>query len=592
MLQRRHRTERQQGQAIVLFALMLVVILGFAAVVVDLGVLRNNRQILQNTMDAAALAGGTDLPVQGATAETALITLINTTVQADFPGLPLPTVANGGIQFKCLIGANASGQADLNQITAGVCNPSGTLGRAPLVTDFTGAGSTRTSICDPSKQYNSVYDKCNVVIVTANETTKYGFAPVLGVGSGNTGAIQSAACNGPCGSSVNVPTDLVVIMDRTASMSDADVANTVTAAEAILTVYQPLYQRVALGLIGPSTSPACTGVISGVNVTAVQLSSGQPNPDTVNTTDVNEWIPVGLSGTDSGSPAPTYKEAYSTAGVLASTSSSHLVAALSCYKHPGGAGTDLGTPLLMAKSVLDADTRSGVTKGIILETDGQPDNASSATPATDFTCWQANQDATTVKNDGITLYTVGFGLDTSDPTCPDANGTKDSAGNTFYNKKATQLLASMASQPSTSVDKSTGKEGCYPADNPPAYPGYNNDYYCEPKTATLSAVFENAAINLLHGGLQLLQPYPAPIVSSLSPTTGTHLGGTSVTITGLDFTGATSVTFGGAAATNVTVVSDTSITATSPAGSGTVNVQVTTPGGASPIVTADQYTYT
>jgi hypothetical protein len=294
---------------------------------------------------------------------------------ADFPSLPTSAYS---IQYGCLIGVTGSGQPDLSQVTAGVCDPSLSHGQAlgaATAADFSGAGATRMAACDPSQG-----DKCNVVIVTGNETTNYGFAPVLGVGSGNTGAIQSAACNGPCGSWVNVPTDLVIIMDRTASMSDANVANTVTAAQAILTVYNPAYQRVALGLIGPSTSPACTGVISGVNVQALKISSGGANPDTVNATDVNEWIPVGLSGTDSGSPAPTYKEAYSASGVLASTSSSHPVAALSCYNHPGGAGTDLGTPLLMAKSILDADTRSGVTKGIILETDGQPDNASRRGP--------------------------------------------------------------------------------------------------------------------------------------------------------------------------------------------------------------------
>ena len=57
--------DREHGQIIVLFALVLVVILAFAAIVVDLGLLRNNRQTLVNAMDAAALAGGTLLPVDG-----------------------------------------------------------------------------------------------------------------------------------------------------------------------------------------------------------------------------------------------------------------------------------------------------------------------------------------------------------------------------------------------------------------------------------------------------------------------------------------------------------------------------------------------
>ena len=73
---------------------------------------------------------------------------------------------------------------------------------------------------------------------------------------------------------------------------------------------------------------------------------------------------------------------------------------------------------------------------------------------------------------------------------------------------------------------------------------------------------------------------PAPTVTTVSPNTGPTAGGTSVTITGTNFTGATAVTFGGTAATSFTVNSATSITAITPAhAAGAVNVQVTTPGG-------------
>ncbi|HEY3815050.1 MAG TPA: IPT/TIG domain-containing protein [Caulobacteraceae bacterium] len=84
---------------------------------------------------------------------------------------------------------------------------------------------------------------------------------------------------------------------------------------------------------------------------------------------------------------------------------------------------------------------------------------------------------------------------------------------------------------------------------------------------------------------------PAPAVSAISPASGSTAGGTSVTITGSNFTGATSVKFGAATAT-FTVNSATSITATSPAGStGTVNVTVTTSAGTSATSSADQFTY-
>jgi hypothetical protein len=83
----------------------------------------------------------------------------------------------------------------------------------------------------------------------------------------------------------------------------------------------------------------------------------------------------------------------------------------------------------------------------------------------------------------------------------------------------------------------------------------------------------------------------APTVTSVSPNTGPASGGTSVTITGANFTGATAVKFGTTAATSFAVNSATSITATSPAGTGTVDVTVTTPGGTSAAVSADQFTY-
>lgn len=71
-------------------------------------------------------------------------------------------------------------------------------------------------------------------------------------------------------------------------------------------------------------------------------------------------------------------------------------------------------------------------------------------------------------------------------------------------------------------------------------------------------------------------PAPAPTVSSFTPSSGPS--GTSVTITGTNFTGATAVTFNGAA-TTFTVNSGTQITATVPTGATTGPIAVTTPAG-------------
>ncbi|MBB6732830.1 IPT/TIG domain-containing protein, partial [Cohnella zeiphila] len=84
--------------------------------------------------------------------------------------------------------------------------------------------------------------------------------------------------------------------------------------------------------------------------------------------------------------------------------------------------------------------------------------------------------------------------------------------------------------------------------------------------------------------------FASPTITSLSPTTGSNAGGTSVTITGTDFTGATAVTFGGTPAASFQVDSATQITAVAPAGSaGPVDVVVTTPGGSA--TAAGGFTY-
>lgn len=84
---------------------------------------------------------------------------------------------------------------------------------------------------------------------------------------------------------------------------------------------------------------------------------------------------------------------------------------------------------------------------------------------------------------------------------------------------------------------------------------------------------------------------PTPIVTSIKPTQGPSTGGTSVTITGTNFTGASAVHFGTTAAASFIINSDTMITAISPPGSGTVDVTVTTDGGTSALSGADQFTY-
>ncbi len=275
MRRNRRDGKRERGQILVLFELTLIIILGFAAMVIDLGVLRNNRQILVNTLDAAALSGGSVLPVDGTLPADdphswqSAHDMIVKNIQANYPGL----VEGSGytITYRCLVGADPTTGAPLiSRDIPSVCDPHNALGHVPLgsppvyavTSDFTGAGPTRISACDPK-----LGDKCNVVVITGSAITDYVVAPVVGVNSGSTGSVVSAACKGPCGAAPEVPVDLVIILDRTLSMADNNYSNTTgpkiqalrTAANAVLSVYNPDKQRVALALTGPGSVDPATG---------------------------------------------------------------------------------------------------------------------------------------------------------------------------------------------------------------------------------------------------------------------------------------------------------------------------------------------
>jgi IPT/TIG domain len=88
--------------------------------------------------------------------------------------------------------------------------------------------------------------------------------------------------------------------------------------------------------------------------------------------------------------------------------------------------------------------------------------------------------------------------------------------------------------------------------------------------------------------------YTAITFGSITPNTGTHTGGTPVTIVGTNFVSGTTVTIGGAPITSKVFVSSTEITGVTPAGTdGSANVVVTNPGsGGSTATGTGAFTYT
>src|SRR5262245_11313680 len=138
MFRHTRRRDRQEGQILVLFTLVLVVLMGLAALVIDVGVLRRANQELWNALGSGALAGAPELPANGSPAEAAAPRFATT----NCPNIDPATI---DVSFRCIVGdRNGDNLPDAGDIPA-VCDP--------------GVGATNTwrcangicaAICDPS----------------------------------------------------------------------------------------------------------------------------------------------------------------------------------------------------------------------------------------------------------------------------------------------------------------------------------------------------------------------------------------------------------------------------------------------------------
>jgi hypothetical protein len=136
-------------------------------------------------------------------------------------------------------------------------------------------------------------------------------------------------------------------------------------------------------------------------------------------------------------------------------------------------------------------------------------------------------------------------------------------------------------------------EGCHSAWRPKLRP--RDGARLSVAIATVSLLIASQFLALLLAAGPAGAATSPPAVTGVNPIAGPASGGTSVVITGSDFSGATAVRFGSVAASSFTVNSPSQITAAAPAGSTsapTVDVTVGTPAGTSATSVADEYTYT
>ncbi len=584
MMRRRNEDEREHGQILVLFALVLVVILAFAAIAVDLGVLRNNRQILRNTTDAAALAGSNRLPVTGSTAAEAVTTLVNSTIQTNYPGLPqsgtdigkrcvkvAPSLTSVDlalgscaytIEYRCLIGADSTGPLISRDIPR-VCDPASHQ-------DFTGAGGTRSSPCDPY-----LGDKCNVVVVTGSSTTEYAFAPVVGISNGSSGAVSSAACGGPCGAAPLPLNDVELVIDTSGSMQTNKDGTAKTriawAKEAAIQLLTDLVNNGGIGLQSDGSTGNRMGITTfrgtphsstaGVSNPALWSVSVRPNPDgSLPSNSIEAYI----NSLSASGNTPT-KEGMAAAQADLSTNArpkGPSVKRVLIFVSDGRPNPDLGPN--------NKPADGGACGPLVAPTPPAPTPTAPPIPPT-TTDVPGNERPTQIQiNDYLGLADTAYSIMIGDPTAKLACGA--TSRSTLNSNILDPALMNFLAKPD------------------------DTDHWFNPTTPDLlKRIFSQIASQILGPGAHLIQLYPAPVVTGVAGVTDRSAPKTTITISGTNLNGATSVTVGGTPYT-VTANSDSSISAessTTPPAPGTpVDVQVTTPGGSSPIVRPnDQYTY-
>lgn len=346
---RRSPVRNESGAIALMFAMLAMVLMGIAALGVDFASQVNERQKLQDAIDAGAQAGAYQLPNNAVKSHTdALAFAAATDIEAD------PTV-----EYYCVVGSTQSGSLwvlDVSQIP-GVCNPAaGKVGST-----YTGlrCGPKICSIpCNPTAG-----DKCNTIRLVDSKEVPFTFARALGIDQGGTGAIDSVACKGSCGTIPPNPMDVAVVADRTGSMSSTDVNAMIAGIKGMLKVMTPAQQYVALGSIGRASSSA--------------PSSCKSSPSSSTTS--GPWVPT-----------PFTTSYLNSAGTDVNTTN-QLIKDINCLTSSSSTGTSLAAPFKAAARYLLGSTVGGSNnltslparntgtpaKVLIYETDGQPNETAS-----------------------------------------------------------------------------------------------------------------------------------------------------------------------------------------------------------------------
>lgn len=195
----------ERGAVAIVVAISLMMLMAAAAIGIDIAKLAYERQTLQNSLDAAAAAGVLKLPDDPPSA----ILEAEKFASANMVGAQLGSITPS-VALRCVTSYNtATNSPDWATVLA-VCGISSHTFDPLDCNEETGICSVKCTAAD----------HCNTIVVKYNKTVDYSFGPAIGIPTGQTGTVVSAACRGYCGTVAPNPMDVVVMADRTPSMAD------------------------------------------------------------------------------------------------------------------------------------------------------------------------------------------------------------------------------------------------------------------------------------------------------------------------------------------------------------------------------------
>jgi hypothetical protein len=480
------RTDRGATAIVVAFAMMFVFAAG--ALGMDIAKLAYTRQQVRAAIDAAAEAGAYALPNSSQALSDAI-----TFAHANDSDL---TLSAADVKFYCVVAKLAAGGLDTSQIGV-MCDP-GTYN----VSDVKCNDSVCAIPCDAT-------DQCNMISVSKNVTVQFDFAPAIGIPTAATGSQTSASCHGGCGVIANNPMDVVVIADRTPSMTPTSVTALKSGIARMLLTMNTAQQYVALGTIAKSRV-----VASG---TKTLSQSASPTFDYWgNYTGTNPfpgiWVPQSFSNDYNIKDGGGNTIANGSSSLVNSVNNmtrdtlswnTHLAAALKGAARYLYGSEISGAPANNLASLPDRTVYGTPKKVIVLETDGQPseiiDTASGALALTNTTdpgstntstaCANLKAVANSIKamHDAL-IITISYGS---------ASASCGSQGNVG------QVLAAVASNKSGS----TPSDALNTCSNTADVNAENSDgdwYYCASSTTNLQNVFA-AAIGQVTGNTKFIK---------------------------------------------------------------------------------------